>query len=464
MFLARRVILKIFLLTSAIVALFPFFRKKHGDAEGAAETSTTGQVQHSTAPIPLGVDQDGFSRVYLARNGTPQQNIAKTIELMGGIESLISPEDIVVLKPNAQWWCQGMTNTDAMQGFIDLVLAMPGFKGESIIAENHQYDGDNSRRWNTDKRNGSFNYNELVEYYQNQGFKNVTKYHWRVAGTTDLPLEGDAQGNCRVKGPEDGDGYVWQENNFYLAPSGRKCVMTWPVFTSAYSGIRIDLKQGAWKDGKWLEGKKVRFINFSAINHHGWYCGVTASVKNLMGVVDMSCGYPGDLPKDTFNTHFIGVSKLQELAKKRFIWRIHNFKRVTQFCYRNFHHTGGALGHFMRHVRMPDLNIITAEWVGWGSRTDETKSFRPKAILTSRDPVALDYIAARDVLLPGTPTEEIDYYGLKYSYLNNPDVKESPFRVFLEETVSQGVGTLSSKNILLVSILQIEQKTISRDI
>ena len=450
MLFARRVILKIFLLTSAIVAFFPFFRKKHGDAEGAAETSPTDQVQHATAPIPLGADQDGFSRVYLVRNGTPQQNIAKTIELMGGIESLISPDDIVVLKPNAQWWSQGMTNTDAMQGFIDMVLAIPGFTGEIIIAENHQYDGDNTRGWNTDKRNGSFNYNELVEYYQKRGHKNVTKYHWRVAGTTALPLEGDAQGNTRVKGPGDGDGYVWQENSFYLSPSGRKCVMTWPVFTSAYSGIRIDLKNGAWKDGKWLEGIRVRFINFSVVNHHGWYCGVTASVKNLMGVVDMSCGFPGDLPKDTFNTHFIGVSKLQEWTRKRFIWRIHKLESVRRYCYRNFHHTGGALGYFMRHVRMPDLNIITAEWVGWGSRTEEDKSFRPKTILASRDPVALDYIAARDVLLPGTPPDESESYGFRYSYLNNPDEKDGPFRIFLEEAKRQGVGNLAKEKILLV--------------
>lgn len=450
MLFARRVILKIFLLTGAIVAIFPFFRKKNNVAEEVHETSTADQAQPRNFSIPLGADDDGLSRVYLARNGTPQQNIAKTIELVGGIESLISPNDIVVLKPNAQWWSQGMTNTDAMQGFIDMVLAIPGFTGEVIIAENHQYDGDNSRGWNTDKRNGAFNYNELIEHYQSRGHNNVTKYHWRVAGTTDLPLEGDAQGNSRVKGPEDGDGYVWQENSFYLSPAGRKCVMTWPVFTSSYSGITIDLKKGAWKDGKWLDGKRVRFINFSALNHHGWYCGVTASVKNLMGVVDMSCGFPGNSPKGTYNTHHIGVSRLKKLIRRRLIWRVAQTNIFWRYFYRNFNHTGGALGYFMKHVRMPDLNIITAEWVGWGSRVEKEKSFKAKTILASRDPVALDYMAAREVLLPGTPDEGIDSQGYKFIFLNDPDVKEGPFRLFLEETQRQGIGNLANGKILLI--------------
>ena len=50
-----------------------------------------------------------------------------------------------------------MTNTDAMKGFIDLILSIPGFMGEITIAENHQLQKDESRGWVTDQRNGQFN-------------------------------------------------------------------------------------------------------------------------------------------------------------------------------------------------------------------------------------------------------------------------------------------------------------------
>lgn len=449
MLFSRRLVLKLLVISGAMTALFAFFRKKGGDI--AVNESINDQTNITANSIPLGIDDDGFSRVYLVRNGTPQQNITKTIELLGGIKNIVGATDIVVLKPNAQWWNQGTTNTDAMQGFIDLVLGIPNFSGEIIIAENHQYDGDNSRGWITEQRNGKFNLNELIEHYQNQGYKNVTKYHWRVAGKTSIPLEGDAQGNSRVKSLEQGDGYVWLENSYYLSPAGRKCVMTYPIFTSSYSGITVDLKNGAWKDGSWLNNVNVRFINFSALNHHGWYCGVTACVKNLMGVVDMSCGFPGDLPEGTYNTHHIGVSKLKELSRRRLIWRIYGINTFKRYCYRNFHHTGGALGYFMKHVRLPDLNIITAEWVGWGSRVEIEKSFHPKTILASRDPVALDYMAAREVLLPGTPAQETSSEGYRYQELNNPDIKDGPFHNFLDETKKQGVGTLAVEKIHLIT-------------
>ena len=428
-------------MAGVLLTFIPWLPLNRKSTEGNAIASQHPDSERKKS-FPLGTDENGISKVYMVRNGTPDQNVHKIIEMMGGIEKYIGPNDIVVLKPNAQWWNQGMTNTDAMQGFIDIVLNIPGFSGEVIIAENHQYEEDDSRGWTTEYRNGKYNLNELVEHYQRSGYPNVTKYHWRVAGTAKIILEGDAQGNSRVTGPQDGDGYVWMEDNYYLSPAGKKCVMTYPVFTSTYSGITIDLKNGAWINGKYLEDKKIKFINFSALNHHGWYCGVTASVKNLMGVVDMTCGFPGDSPQDTYNTHHIGISKLILLTRKRMIWRIGKMDWFFPHCYRNFHHTGGVLGHFMKHVRLPEINIITAEQVGWGSRTDVAKSFRSKAILAATDPVALDYIAAREVLLPATPASEDNF-----RKLNDPDIYDRPFHKFIAETEKQGIGTLNPANI-----------------
>lgn len=447
----RRLMLKISLATGLVIATFPWLGSRPTLAK--QNSSDLAPVKSGFNPVPLGADDDGLSRVFLAKNGTPEQNLQKTIEMMGGIDKFIGPRDIVVLKPNAQWWNQGMTNTDTMQGFIDMVLAISGFSGEILIAENHQYKGDDSRGWNTTERNGRFNYNELVDFYQRSGHPNVNKYHWHVAGTFTETVEGDAQGDSRVTGPEGGDGYVWMDDCYYLSPSGDKCLMTYPIFTSPFSGITVDLKNGPWKNGVYLQDRKVRFINFSVLNHHGHYCGVTASVKNLMGVVDMTCGFPGDKPAGTYNVHHIGVSKKILWTKKKLHWRLEKYKyKFEEFCTRNFHYTGGALGVFMKEVRMPDLNIITAERVGWGHRTKLDKSSQTRTVLAGRDPVALDYLAAREVLLPVTPPEQKrPGSGVRYHDLNNPDITDGPFRRFLAETHRQGVGNLNPTKIVLIS-------------
>ena len=42
------------------------------------------------------------SLIYRAVNGTPEQNLKKVIELMGGIERIIGSDDVVLIKPNVQ--------------------------------------------------------------------------------------------------------------------------------------------------------------------------------------------------------------------------------------------------------------------------------------------------------------------------------------------------------------------------
>ncbi|BBO81286.1 hypothetical protein DSCO28_18520 [Desulfosarcina ovata subsp. sediminis] len=394
--------------------------------------------------------KDNFSTVFKIIGGTAEENMACLIEQIGGIENIIGKNDIVVLKPNAQWTMQGMTNTDAMKAFIEVVLESKGYQGEIIIAENNQLNDFNGSGWSTDKPNGQYNYNDLIKYFKHNGYNNVTSYHWRCAGPNPDPIEGDDDGSGakRVSGPADGDGYVWRDDIVYISPENKKCWMTYPIFTSKYSGITIDLKNGAWKDGKYLEDRKVKFINFSAINHHSFYCGVTASVKNLMGVVDMSCGFQGPIPEDIFNVHFIGVKKYIKYRKKiptRYLSRLRS--TIYKKAYENFHYTGAALGKFIKDIRMPDLNIITAHWIGWGSRWDKNKSSYPMALLASHDPVALDYVAAKDVLFPETPNHEE-----KIKRLNNPDIKDGPFYKFLRECHLQGIGNLGEEKIKRIEV------------
>ena len=404
----------------------------------------------------LGVDQHGYSHVYLCSGYAPEENTQKILQGLGGIDKIIDKDSVVVIKPNSQWWHQGATNTNAIKGFIDEILTITGFRGEIILADNHHYEEDISRGWNTENRNGDFNYIELVQYYQEQGFKNISTYQWQDNGPNPKPREGNARGTGKwVSHPDDGDGYVWLKDKVYISDENRKCMMTYPIFTSKVTGIKIDLMRGVYEDGK-FNRKKLKFINFSALNYHSNYCGVTASVKNLMGVVDMSCGYQGSTPEGYYNTHFIGSESA--LYRNGVYLRYYEGKlglnhffsnRLIEMGEFNFHYTGGALGYWMYHVCFPDLNIIEAEWVGWGGRINLEKRFQSRAILASKDPVALDYIAAKHVLLPATKQCTTDRYFLK---INDPDNVSGPFHKFLKETFKQGIGNLDISRVKVVDL------------
>ena len=354
--------------------------------------------------------------------------------MMGGIEKFIGPEDIVILKPNAQWWNQGRTNLAAMKGFIDLVLNIPKFKGEIIIAENQHFmdeslpngEKDNVRGWthfseiNGDIDGIQHNLNTLIELYHDQGYKNVTKYHWRDGGPK-RNLWGNGKNGGVVKSPAEGDGYVWTGIDYtfsgFWGLKQWKVKMTYPVFTSKYSGITVDFKHGAFKrDGKgggnFLRGKPAKFINFAVLNTHGGDTGVTSSIKNYMGIMDLSCGSWGLMPKEYVNVHCCG-GKYYTYAK------------------------AGPLGYFMKTIRKADLNIVTAEWVGWGSRTDITKATRKRNILAGTDPIALDYYGAKHLVYP-----------LSCKEYHNPENPKSSIRKFLELAMLElGEGTLDEGSI-----------------
>ena len=391
-------------------------------------TGSTTQPSDQLASQPI-------SQIYVSRNGSPQQNVSKVIEMMGGIEKIIGIHDIIILKPNAQWWNQGRTNLAAMKGFIDLVLSIPGFKGEIIIAENHHFmdeslpkgEEDNVRGWthlseiNGDIDGSNHSINTLIDLYHKQGNNNVTKSHWRDGGAK-RDIWGNGQNGGIVKSPAEGDGYVWSDIDYtftgFLGLKKWKVKMTYPIFTSKYSGVTIDLKSGAFLrdgkgSGKYLPERPVKLINFAALNTHGEDTGTTSAIKNYMGITDLSCGEWGLKPEGYFNVHQCGEEHYP-YAK------------------------GGALGHFMKTIRKADLNIVTAEWAGWGSRTDVSKATRAKTILLSRDPIAIDYYGAKYLVYPLSHKKEY----------HDPDNLKSSVRKFLNLALDAlGEGTLDEETM-----------------
>ena len=375
------------------------------------------------------------SELYIAKNGTPQQNITRAIEMAGGIEKLIGKNDIVVLKPNAQWWNQGRTNLAAMKGFIDLVLTIPDFNGEVIVAENNHFmddslpeeEKDNVRGWiHLSEINGEIddvkhNLNTLIELFHKKGYPNVTKYHWRDGGPKG-DIWGNGQNGGIVKSPAEGDGYVWTDDEYifsgFFGLKKWKVKMTYPVFTSKYSDITIDLKNGAFKrdgngGGHYFEDVNVKLINFSALNNHGGDTGITASIKNYMGIMDLSCGWWGLKPEGYFNVHGVGEEYYP-------------------------HAMAGAIAYFIKNIRKADFNIVTAEWVGWGHRTNIDKATRTRTILASNDPIAMDYYSSKNIVLPLSKSRN----------LHDPDHPNSAISKFLNlAQLTLGEGVLSESMI-----------------
>jgi len=416
--ITRRKIIGVFLGGAAILLTMPVIGRLLGKKK----------TQHILSQPREMSQQKKRSEVFWVKNGNPSQNVHKVLEMMGGIQRFIGKEDIVIIKPNAQWWNQGRTNIWAMKGFIDLVLAIPGFTGEVIIAENHHFmdtslpkgGEDNIRGWeklseiNGDIEGVNHSINTLVELYRSNGFRNVSRSFWRDGGPKHN-VWGNGQNGGIVTSPLEGDGYVWSNIDYtFKRLLGLKkwlVKMTYPIFTSEFSGITIDLKHGAYqRDGKgggrYLPEKPVKLINFAVLNDHGEDTGITSSIKNYMGITDLSCGYWGKKPEGYFNVH--------ECGEKYFP-----------------HAKAGPLGHFMRTIRRADLNIVTAEWVGWGHRTDVRKASRMKSIIASTDPIALDYIGAKLLVLPLSNNKA----------LHDPDNPRSPINKFLklaQETAGAG--------------------------
>jgi uncharacterized protein (DUF362 family) len=420
-----------------------------------AAATACGNESEDRTMTPCGmIAGENASRVSMAGTGSPERNAAATLDAWGGVESLVGPEDLVILKPNSQWYCQGMTNTDVLVAMIEAILARPGgFRGEVIVADNHHFRDDDARGWTTDQPNGRVNLNGVVELFRNRGETRVAKVHWHDAGPNPNPWQFDAGWGTRVDQPGDGDGYRWQLDQCHITEAGNKCAMTWPVFMSPVSGDIVDLKDGVFRAGT-LTGRPLKLINVSSINHHSRYAGVTASVKNLMGIVDMTCGFHGPEPDGFCNTHYIG------LKSSHAVWRFaeRSISPVKRLLHRilpeheaiDFHHTGGALGHWMRAVRRPDLHIVTAEWIGWGSRTHAEMCARPGLVFASTDAVSVDAVAAREALLPATRAAGAAAAGfLRYNDVDNHD---GPFRRFLAMTQREIGGTLDPQRTEIVRL------------
>jgi len=265
---------------------------------------------------------------------------------LGGPQGLIGPEDVVLVKVNAQWKYRGATNSDLVRGLVQRILEHPDtFTGEVVIFDNGQGRGS----LNCDTRSNYTDYSVHANandeshsflYLVNTIFKDP-----RVSAYLLDPIRSTFIGDS----DHGRDGYRRYEN------------VSYPCFTTA-GGRRVELLGGVWRDGEYR--KNLKMINVPVLKHHDTGGSeITASLKHLYGVVSMEDGQSGF-------RHYTGL--------------------------------GETCGKMMASVCKPVLNILDAVWVSYSSLTGypANTTSRINQIMAGQDPVALDYLAAKTILYP----------------------------------------------------------------
>lgn len=308
-------------------------------------------------------------------NGTSgnDQGVSELIDLMGnhgspfykspatgknkGSSGFIARDDTLIIKVNSQWDERGGTNTDLLKSLIQTIVDHPdGFVGEIVVADNGQ------AQYGSTGRGGSLDYSrnnaedisqsvqKVVDFFADY---RVSTYLWD--NITTIRVEEYSEGNVD-------DGYVI--NTTVSETTG--VMVSYPKFKTKF-GTYISFKLGIWNpETQTYDSDHLKVVNVPVLKSHSFY-GVTACVKHYMGV---------------------GSDKLTAQLGSR----MHNTVGT------------GGMGVEMAETRFPVLNIVDAIWVnarpGGGPMTSYKAAIRTNVIAASTDPVALDYWAAKNVLMP----------------------------------------------------------------
>lgn len=316
-------------------------------------------------------------------------------------KGLIACDDVVLLKINSQWDERGGTNTDLLKELIQAIVDHPdGFIGEIIVADNGQGLGSMDYGENN-AENRSQSTQVVVDTFSAK--YNVSTYSW------------DDIRSQRVEEYSEGDlmdGYIVYET----ADPETGIYASYPKFKTEF-GTAISFKHGIW-NGTGYE-KRLKVINLPVLKSHSNY-GVTASVKNYMGV----------------QTEILNGG-------------LANGHRSIA--------TGG-MGTLMVECGLPTLNIIDAIWVNanpspdlyCGPSTSYWMATRVNILIAGLDPVALDYWAAKYVLIPTASSIGYDDTQALHPEKTERGRLEEAFGVWLEltkdEMLRSGYNVTSDEN------------------
>jgi uncharacterized protein (DUF362 family) len=265
--------------------------------------------------------------------------------ITSGPEGLIAKDDVVLIKVNCQWDERGGTNTDLLKALIQTIINHPkGFTGEIIVADNGQ--GRGRLDWeNNNAEDESLSAQDVVNMFSDSF--NVSTFLWDTIRQNEVNeyLSGDPN-----------DGYV--VNGTTDSETGIR--VSYPKFQTAY-GTYVSFKMGVWNPStENYQQERLKIINVPVLKTHSTY-GVTASVKHYMGVVSQS---------------LTGAHSTVDR---------------------------GGMGTEMVETRYPVLNILDAIWINPtplnGPSTSYREATRINVLIASTDPIALDYWAAKHLLM-----------------------------------------------------------------
>ena len=269
---------------------------------------------------------------------------------LAGPDGILGSSDVVVVKINYQWAQRGGTNVDLLHGLLRAIVDHPdGFEGEVVVCENAQFASvaGFDRSDNNAEDTGHSPY-DVIAGFRNRGHR-VSAFDW-----TDIRMDQVAE----YHEGDDRPGYVVLPYDSALG--GR---VSYPKFESEF-GTRISLRNGVWSAAaQTYDRDSLTFINVPVLkSHHSTY-GVTACVKNYMGVV----------------TDSLGTNS-------------HNAVRH------------GVLGALLAEIGIADLNILDCIWVNGnphsGPMTPYSGASRRDELVASVDPVATDIWATMNILIP----------------------------------------------------------------
>ena len=269
---------------------------------------------------------------------------------------LIERDDVVLLKVNGQWAYRGGTNTDLVKAVIEAIINHPdGFIGEIVIADNGQ--GLGRLNWpSANAFNTSHAMEDVARQFEDHTVSTILWDFLRYDTVDDYDLGDYSEGYVRSSS--------W-DNDTEIFPS-------YPKFITD-TGLFVSFKNGIWDNATGFDSDRLKIINMPVMKSHFRY-GVTGSIKNYMGVPQ---GFVTDDPDNIPHEHF-------SIAL-------------------------GGMGTLMAETRMPILNILDMIWVNahpmessaergpWSTYSDASFT---DIIGVSQDPVALDYWASKNILVP----------------------------------------------------------------
>jgi hypothetical protein len=322
------------------------------------------------------IDLMGRNGLKFYRSTTPSR--------LGGPDGIIGVDDVVVIKINYQWSQRGGTNVDLLHGLVRAIIAHPGgFTGEVVVCENAQFASvvnfDRAENNAEDRRHSPY---DVVARFRDQDHR-VSTFDW-----TDIRMD-------EVTEYSDGDqrsGYVVYPHDAHVG--GR---VSYPKFETEF-GTKISLRDGIWSDvDQSYDRDRLTFINVPVLkSHHSTY-GVTACVKNYMGVVTDSLGTDS-----------------------------HNAIRH------------GVLGALLAEIGTADLNILDCIWVNakphLGPMTVYSVASRRDELVASIDPIAADIWATTHILVPAFIESG---YTAPWPYPSaDPENPYSAFRTYLDNSMT----------------------------